>query len=68
MVKGKAKGINKRLICSSRKNLKEGKKKKKEKKRGKTICKELQPLYFYLIGSKPESKFNFATIKNTNSY
>ena len=34
MVKGKAKGINKRLICSSRKNLKEGKKKKKKEKKG----------------------------------
>ena len=43
MVKGKAKGIDKRLICSSRKNLKEGKKRKKKregKQIGRASCRE----------------------------
>ena len=50
MVKEKAKGIDKRLIFSSRKNLKEGGKKKKKK--GKLSVKNCNCLYVYLAWLK----------------
>ena len=51
MVKEKAKGIDKRLIRRSRKNLKEGKKERKKRK-GKLSTKNCNCLYVYLAWLK----------------